>query len=149
MNGYQYLSLGLQFPELPKGFGAPNYPQFHNNLDGPAMIAADFKAGLLALLETSAKPLYLGLAPSGAANHYQLQVGTLNDASEGFLSKAVPVDRAIAPGQTETFSVSLRFAPGGTPGHHSSADLLHELSSALASASQLERSRADWRTVPL
>lgn len=124
LTGINIYPLGLQFPELPEGFGAPNYPQFHNNLDGPAMIAADFKAGLLALLETSAKPLYLGLAPSGAANHYQLQVGTLNDASEGFLSKAVPVDRAIAPGQTETFSVSLRFAPGGTQAITLAPDLL-------------------------
>ncbi len=116
--------LGLQFPVLPKNFGAPNYPQFHNNLDGPALITADFGGGVVTILETTAKPLYLGLTPSGPPNHYQLQVGTVNDASEGFLSKAVPLQRAVPAGQTDTYLVSLRFAQSGTDGAALARDLL-------------------------
>lgn len=138
VNGINIYPLGLQFPELPKGFGAPNYPQFHNNLDGPALITADYQSGLAAFLETSAKPLYLGLAPSGAANHYQLQVGTINDNSEGFLSKAVPLHRAIAPGQTDTYDVSLRFAASGTPPASLAADVLQTYGTAWPQ-------RLDWK----
>lgn len=106
--------LGLQFPELPQGFGAPNYPQFHNNLDAPAVLLADYKSATMAIVETTAEPLYVGLLPSGPANHYLLQVGTRNESNAGFLAKAVPVNRPLPAGQTQHYSVSLRFAPSGT-----------------------------------
>ncbi len=123
LEGINVYPLGLQFPALPKNFGAPNYPQFHNNLDGPALVTADYGGGTVALLETSAKPLYLGLTPSGAPNHYQLQVGTVNDTSEGFLSKAVPLHRSVPARQTDTYLVSLRFAQSGAPSLELAGDL--------------------------
>ena len=52
LTGINIYPLGLQFPDLPQGFGASNYPQFHNKLDGPDLIAADFSGGLVAFLET-------------------------------------------------------------------------------------------------
>ncbi len=116
--------LGLQFPELPKSFGAANYPQFHNNLDGPALIVADYRTAALAIAETAAKPLYVGLAPSGAANHYALQVGTANDNSTGFLAKAVPLSRPVPAGQTDHYFVSLRFGASGASAESLAPDVL-------------------------
>lgn len=105
--------LGLQFPALPKDFGAPNYPQFKNGLDGPAIIQADYGSGAMIIAGVDTKPLYVGLSPSGAANHYQLHVGTTNEESEGFLARAVPVHRPVPPGHTDSYTVSLRFFPSG------------------------------------
>ncbi len=106
--------LGLMFPQLPSGFGAANYPQFRNNLQGPAVLEADYGSGAMVLANEDAKPLYVGLSPSGPANHYQIQIGTANDSSEGYLAKAVPLNRRVFAGKTEEFSVVLRFALSGT-----------------------------------
>ncbi len=111
LTGISIYPLGLQFPALPQGFGAPNYPQFKNNLDGPAVIQASYGAGSLVLANMDAQPLYLGLSPSQPANHYKVQVGTLNDSSEGFLSKAVPVSRSVPAGGRAGFNIAMRFAP--------------------------------------
>ncbi len=124
LKGLNIYPFGLQFPSLPQGFGASNYPQFHNNLDGPGLIAADYGSGMTVLADGEAKPLYVGLSPSGKANHYELQVGTINDSSEGFLSKAVPLNRSVAAGQTAIYTLSLRFAPSGTDYHSLAGDVL-------------------------
>ncbi len=116
--------LGLQYPQLPKGFGAPNYPQFHNNLDAPALITADFGSGVMAIAEEEAQPLYVGLSPSGDSYHYKLQVGMHNDDSQGFLSRAVPVHRPVPPGGTDSCRISLRFAPSGTETRTIAGDIL-------------------------
>ena len=124
LNSIAIFPLGLQYPALPKGFGAPNYPQFHNNLDAPALIAADFGSGTMVMAAEDAKGLYVGLSPSGAPNHYKLQVGTHNDDSQGFLSRAVPVHRPVPPGQTDSYAISLRFAPSGTTTQAIAGDIL-------------------------
>jgi len=124
LNGIDIYPFGLQFPNLPPQFGNANYPQFHNNLDGPSLIPADFGAGMLTLVDNDAKPLFLGFSPSGAANHYALVAGTMNDSIEGFLATAIPVNRPIASGQTDVFSFSLRFSPSGTDYHAVAADVL-------------------------
>ncbi len=124
LNGIDIYPFGLQFPNLPKQFGNAGYPQFHNNLDAASFIPADYGSGMLTLVDNDAKPLFLGFSPSGAANHYALVVGTNNDSSEGFLATAVPVNRPLAPGQTDVYSISLRFSPSGTDYHSVAADIL-------------------------
>ncbi len=116
--------LGLMFPVLPAGWGAANYPQFHDNLDAPDLLVADFGSGLFVLADGDAQPLYLGFSPSGAADHYALVAGTLGSTSEGFLSTAVPVTRAVGAGQSATYALSMRFAPEGTDYHLLETDVV-------------------------
>lgn len=113
LDGLTIYPLGLQFQALPKGFGASNYPQFRNGLDAVPAIVADYGPDSLTLLHSEPDALYIGLRPSGPANHYQLQVGTLNDASIGFLARAVPLNRPVAPGATDKFTVELRWSESG------------------------------------
>ena len=136
LNSIAIFPLGLQYPQLPKGFGAPNYPQFHNNLDAPALIAADYRSGTTVFADEDAKPLYVGLSPSGAPNHYKWQLGTNNDDSQGFLSRAVPVHRPVPPGHTDSYVVSLRFAPSGTATSTIAGDVLKNYSRAWPQALQ-------------
>jgi hypothetical protein len=124
LNGVLIYPLGLQFPQLPKNFGAPNYPQIHNNVDGPVLITADYGSGTMILADGDAKPLYLGLSPSGAANHYSVAAGTLSSGNFGFLSSAVPMSRPIPPGGSDSYTFSLRFAPSGTDYHVVAGDVL-------------------------
>jgi hypothetical protein len=124
LNGVNIYPLGLQFPQLPNGFGAPNYPQFHNKLDAPGLIPADYGSGMTVLADSDANPLYLGFSPSGPANHYNLVVGTLNDSTFGFLGSSVPVNRPIPRSGTDTYTFSLRFAPSGTDYHAIAGNVL-------------------------
>ena len=124
LTGIDIFPFGLQFPSLPTQFGNATYPQFHNNLDGPVLIPADWGSGMLVLADSDAKPLYLGFSPSGAANHYEMEVSTINEGAEGFLATAVPVNRPIAPGQSDVYSFTLRFAPSGTDYHTIAGDVL-------------------------
>ena len=124
LNGITIYPLGLQFPNLPNGFGVPNYPQFHNNLDGPSLIPADYGSGMVTLTDEDAKPLYLGFSPSGVPLHYSIEVGTLNDGNSGFLSTALPVNRPVPPGQSNVYTLSLRFSPTGTDYHTIAGDVL-------------------------
>ena len=108
LKGITIYPFGLQFPKLPGGFGAPNFPQFHNNLDAPNLIAADLRTQTVFFEDLGTKPLYVGLSPSGRANHYRLQVGTINDQSEGFLARAAPIERTVGPGESEAITITLR-----------------------------------------
>ena len=124
LEGINIYPLGLQFPALPKDFGAPNYPQFRNGLDGAPVIMADYGKASLTLLHVEPAALYVGLSPSGAANHYLVQAGTLNDQSEGFLSRAVPVSRSVAAGASDRFTIELRFGNSGVSVTRTAADVL-------------------------
>ncbi len=124
LNGIDIYPFGIRFPALPRGFGAANYPQFHNNLDGPSLISADYGSGMVVLANADAQPLFLGLTPSGAAYHYGLLMGTIGNSSEGFLASATPVTRPVPPLQSATYSFSLRFAPSGTDYHSIAGDVL-------------------------
>lgn len=124
LNNISIFPFGLQFPSLPQQFGSASYPQYHNNLDGPALIPADYGSGMLVAADGDAKPLYQGFSPSGAPNHYEFEVSTTNDSPKGFLATAVPVSRPLAAGQTDIYSFSLRFAPSGTDYHSIASDVL-------------------------
>jgi hypothetical protein len=114
LKGVNIYPLGLQFPQLPKGFYAPNLPHFHNNIDAPAVITADYGSGMMVLADEDAKPLFLGFLSSGAANHYNLVAGTHGSTTFSFLASAVPVHRPIPPGGSDSYMFSLRFAPSGS-----------------------------------
>ncbi len=104
----------LHFPQLPMGFVNPSYEQLAFNTTGPSVTVADFGAGEVAAVNPGAsKPLYSGYQPAGMANAYfPIMSGTSIDSMATFFPHN---DRPIEPGHTDSFTVSLRFAPAGTP----------------------------------
>ena len=104
----------LHFPQLPNNFVNPAYEQLAFNTTGPSVTLADYGQGEVAAVSLDAsKPLYTGFQPAGNGNNYfPIISGTAIDSMANFYPHN---DRPIAPGQTDRFTVSLRFGPSGTP----------------------------------
>ncbi|MDQ2711699.1 MAG: hypothetical protein M3Y72_01985 [Acidobacteriota bacterium] len=104
----------LRFPQLPLGFVNASYEHFAFNSTGPSVTVADFGMGEVAAVYADAsKLLYTGYQPAGAPNTYfPIISGTSIDGMATFFPHQ---DRPVLPGQTDFFTVSLRFAPSGTP----------------------------------
>jgi hypothetical protein len=124
LNGLNIYPFGVRFPTLPLSFVDPNYPQVHNNLDGPVLIPADYQSGMVVLADEDAQPLFLGFSPAPPANRYRLRVGTLGNGNDSFLGTVLPVNRPVPAGQSQTYRFSLRFAPSGTDYHAIASDVL-------------------------
>ena len=109
-DGASIFPLALHFPKLPAGFKEASFPQIADNVTGPSVTVADYGRGTVAaVVPDGSRPLYSGFQPSGASNAYSpLISGTPPDGLAAFRPH---VDRSLKPGQTETFTVSLRFAP--------------------------------------
>lgn len=114
--------LALHFPQLPRGFTNASYNQFAFNSTGPSVTVADFGSGeVIAAVPDAAHPLYSGFQPAGGGNVYTAIVSSTSPDS---LATFQPHnDRLLAPGQTDQFTVSLRFAPAGTPARTLAADV--------------------------
>ncbi|MBE7158016.1 MAG: hypothetical protein INR62_06215, partial [Rhodospirillales bacterium] len=64
-DGAAVFPLVLHFPQLPAGFGAPNYPQMAFNTTGPSVTVADWGGGeVVAVVPDAGKPLYSGFWPA-------------------------------------------------------------------------------------
>ena len=113
-DGATVYPLVLHFPQLPLGFVNPSYEQLAFNTTAPSVTIADFGAGEVAAVNPGAfKPLYSGYQPAGPVNAYfPIMSGTSIDGMATFFPHN---DRPIEPGHTDFFTVSLRFAPSGTP----------------------------------
>jgi len=100
----------LRFPGPVKNFG-----QLAFNTSAPSVTVADFGTGVVAAVVTDpSRPLYSGFEPAAAANSYfPIISSTAMDSLAAFLPHN---DRPIRPGETDRFTVSLRFAPAGTTG---------------------------------
>lgn len=109
-DGASIFPLALHFPELPAGFKEASYSQIADNITAPSVTVADYDRGAVAaVVPDGSRPLYSGFQPSGAPNAYApLISGTPPDGLAAFRPH---IDRSLKPGQTETFTVSLRFAP--------------------------------------
>ena len=115
LDGASIYPLALHFPVLPVGFLNASYPQVAFNTTGPSTLLADFGAGEVAsVVPDAAKPLYSGFWPAGGSSPvYSALVSSTTP--DGLATFQPHNDRPVAPGQTDTFTVSLRFAPSGTP----------------------------------
>jgi hypothetical protein len=104
----------LNFAQLPVGFLDASYAQLGYETIGPGVVNADFGTGEVVSVDTNAaKPLYSGFLPAGHGFAYTpLISGTTPDGLAAFLPH---FDRPVLPGQTDSFTVALRFAPSGTP----------------------------------
>ena len=113
LDGASIYPLVLHFPQLPAGFVDPAYEQLATNTTGPSVTVADYGAGEVASLFNSAsQPLYTGFEPAGGGAYTAIVSSTGLDGMAAFLPR---YDRPISPGQCETFTMLLRFAPSGTP----------------------------------
>ncbi len=114
LDGASIFPFVLHFPTLPTGFSNASYPQLSYNTTGPSALAADFGSGLVAaVVPNAAKPLYSGFLPAGQANAYTPLISSTTP--DGLATFQPHLDRPVMPGQTDSFTVSLRFAASGTP----------------------------------
>jgi hypothetical protein len=111
----------LNFPALPLGFANASYEQLAFNTTGPSVTLADFGQGEVAAVYPNArKLLYSGFQPASALNSYTPVIsGTALDGMATFYPRN---DRPVYPGQTDMYTVSLRFAASGTPRSGLAAD---------------------------
>ncbi len=112
-DGATIYPLVLNFPQLPAGFTNTSYSQYAYNTTAPSVTTADWGSGeVVSVVANAAKPLYSGFQTTGNGNAYGAAVSsTTPDGLATFLPHN---DRPVMPGQTDTFTVSLRFAPSGT-----------------------------------
>ena len=120
-DGASIYPLALHFPSLPSGFNDPSYSQLAYNTIAPSVTLANFGQGeVAAVVPDATKPLYSGFQPTGAPTAYTAIIsGTTPDNLATFLPHN---DRPVQPGQTDTFTVSLRFAASGTASAALAAD---------------------------
>ena len=113
LDGATIYPFALHLPQLPAGFADSAYPQLAYNTTGPSVTVADYGSGeVVAVVPHAAKPLYSGFWPTGnGVAYYPLISGTTPDGLATFQPHN---DRPVQPGQTQTFTVSLRFASSGT-----------------------------------
>ena len=112
----------LNFPGLPAGFVNASYPQLAFETTGPGVTVANYGTGEAVFVDPDAsKPLYTGYQPTGSNYAYTPIIsGTTPDGLPSFQPH---YDRPVQPGQTDSFTVSLRFAPAGTPTSSIAADV--------------------------
>lgn len=113
-DGASIYPLALHMPQLPAGFTDPTYNQFLYNTTAPSVLLADYGSGeVAAVVPDPTRPLYSGFQPAGNGVSYTAFLsGTTPDSLATFLPH---LDRPVQPGETDTYTVSLRFAPSGTP----------------------------------
>ncbi len=113
LDGAVIYPMVLHFPQLPNNFYDASYAQLAFNMTGPSVTMADFGSGeVAAVVPDATKALYSGFQPAGQGNSYfPIISGTSLDGMATFQPHN---DRPVAPGQTDSFTVSLRFAPSGT-----------------------------------
>ncbi len=113
LDGAVIYPLALHFPKLPLGFNDASYAQLAFNTTGPSVTIADFVSGeIAAVVPDATKPLYSGFQPTGQTLSYTPIIsGTVLDGMATFQPHN---ERPVAPGQTDSFTVSLRFVPTGT-----------------------------------
>ncbi len=102
----------LHFPQLPAGFSNASYSQYAYNTTAPSVTKADWGRGeVVSVVADPSRPLYSGFQSSGG-NIYG--AATSSTTPDGLATFQPHNDRPVMPGKTDTFTVSLRFAPSGT-----------------------------------
>lgn len=121
LDGAAIFPFSLHLPQLPASFNDASYPQLAYNTTGPSVTTADYGDGeIVAVAPDASKPLYSGFWPAGGGVVYNPIIAST--APDGLATFQPHLDRPVQPGQTETFTVSLRFAPSGTPTPSLAAD---------------------------
>ncbi len=120
-DGAALYPLALHFPQLPAGFGSASFPQLAYNTTGPSVTVAHYGKGeVVAVSPEAGKPLYTGFFPTDNGTAYSAFLsGTVPDGLATFQPHN---ERPLRPGGTDTYRLSLRFAPPETPVYTLAAD---------------------------
>ena len=109
LDGAEVHPFGAHFPSAPANFNG--YPVFAYEVNGPGVTIADYGTGKMAAVVLDAtKPLYSGfdtVAGGGTTYYTPIISGTGPDNLASFYPH---FERAVQPGQTDTFTVSYRFS---------------------------------------
>lgn len=109
-DGAEIYALALHFPQMPAGFSG--YSQYAITTTGPAVSAADYGSGVVTSVVPDESPsLYGGWKNAGGNTYTPLMSSTAPDGLPNFLPSN---DQPLQPGQSLTYTVSLRFTPEGT-----------------------------------
>jgi hypothetical protein len=110
LNGAEIYPFSLHFPQDPKNFNG--YSQYAITTTGPGVSVADFGSGVVtSVIPDEAVPMYGGWKIAGPNTYSPLMTTTAPDGLATFLPH---IDRAVQPGDSFSYTVSLRFTPEGT-----------------------------------
>lgn len=115
LGGAAIYPLVLHLPELPSGFGDPSYEHLAVNASDPAPTAEFGQIRVTITAETCGKPLYRGFEPAGNGNNFTPILGST--AMDSVAANYPRLDRPVAAGQSDSFSISLHFAKIEADGH--------------------------------
>lgn len=105
----------LRFPQLPAGFSNASYPQMAYNTTGPSVTTADWGSGeVVAVAPDAGRPLYSGFWPASGGGGVAYSTEISGTTPDGLAVFQPHNDRPVQPGQTDQYTVSLRFGPSGT-----------------------------------
>ncbi|HEY0786843.1 MAG TPA: hypothetical protein VGD62_13315 [Acidobacteriaceae bacterium] len=114
-DGAAIYPLVLHLPHPPIGSGSQGAPHVSFNTAAPGVAVADYQQGEVVAVYTDARrPLCTGLvsAAPGSSVYTPLISSTTPDGLAAFEPH---IDRPVRPGESDSFTVSLRFAASGTP----------------------------------
>jgi hypothetical protein len=134
IEGVAYEPLGLAFPAKVVEYDGSS-PLMGHNVGNPTLITLSYGTGIVVLANEDVKgPLLIGFpwALDRPANTtFPLRIVTGRDA---MLPEMLPyINRQIAPGGSETFTLSLRFASSGTSALTLGSDVLQRFAAAFPS----------------
>ena len=111
LDGAAIYPLVLHLPQTPAGWSGAAQLAFND--DAPSVTSADYGSGeVIAVVPDVGRPLYTGFVPASEPNALTpILSGTALDQMPAFQAHR---ERPVAPGETDTFTLSLRFAASGT-----------------------------------
>jgi len=112
--GVTILPFIINFPSTPIGYSGSW--QIGYNADGPTVVPADWQTGMVAATNDDVvRPLYVGFLTYPATTTDQKYLYWVGSKPYWCQTSNIPsFDRPIAPGASDQYTVSLRFAPSGT-----------------------------------
>jgi len=132
INGVNIFPVYVRFPGYPVGYDA-NTPHVGYTTDGPNVQTADYGSGVMSLTSDDVvNKLYAGFFTLGSdtANYkrYEVWVGSM---PLSFQPPNYPVfNRAVGPGGTDTYTVSMRFGASGSTGQTLASDVFQNFATA-------------------
>lgn len=109
-DGAEVYALTMRFPQDPRGFNGQT--QYAITTTQPGVNEADFGSGkVTTVIPDESVPMYGGWKNTGWQTYSPMMTTTTPDAIATFLPH---MDRAVKPGESLTYTVSLRFTPAGT-----------------------------------